>query len=172
MNQSSDECEWRLPYEQATQNHLVAPALRSGSTSLLRRDEVESYLPMREPFLFVDEVTYVDQEKPSIAVRYDLARESRVLDSHFPGEPMWPGVLQIDATGQAGGLLALMMENDLSCQSIALTHVHAARFPIPVRPGKPVEFCATYFESGLFRIVVGQCVQDGQICSTSAMSLA
>ncbi len=155
--------------KRAEKEPLLPPAER-GAATLLDRAAVMALLPHRDPFLLVDRVTALDLERGVIAARYDLGRAAPVLAGHFPGQPVWPGVLQVEAIGQAGIVLHLWRSGEGAPPSVALTHVLGARFLRPVLPGGDVEVLARVLEDGLFFTVVGQCLRDGEICSVAAVS--
>ncbi len=136
--------------------------------TVLARDAIERLLPHRDPFLLVDRVTRLDGGELIVA-RYDLTRARDVLAGHFPARPMYPGVLHIEAIGQAGILLALLAGNERPT-SISLTHVRAARFIRPVGPDGELELVARIVDDGLFLTVVGQCFWNGELCSAAALS--
>jgi 3-hydroxyacyl-[acyl-carrier-protein] dehydratase len=130
--------------------------------------EIQDLLPQRPPFLFLDEVTAIDETLGLIAARYDPAGWPEVLDSHFPGRPLWPGVLQIEAIGQAGLLLARRRRggNELA----VLIEVLGSTFLRPVAPGGDgVAIVARVVEDGLFFLVIGQCLSGGAVCSASML---
>ncbi|MDJ0761665.1 MAG: 3-hydroxyacyl-ACP dehydratase FabZ [Myxococcota bacterium] len=81
------------------------------------RADIEQILPHREPFLFVDEVIEIDEENEILATRYLDAAEPH-FNGHFPGEPIMPGVLIIEALAQTSGLL------------IALSALHRGDSPL------------------------------------------
>jgi 3-hydroxyacyl-[acyl-carrier-protein] dehydratase len=137
-------------------------------TTLMAQADVEDHLPQRDPFRFVDRVTLLDAEEHVIVARFDLARAAAIFGGHFPGRPLFPGVLQIEAIGQAGIILGTAEGADVT--GFALTHVRAARFMRPVPPGGELEIIARTFDDGLFRTVVGQVLRDGEICSVAAVS--
>jgi 3-hydroxyacyl-[acyl-carrier-protein] dehydratase len=137
---------------------------------LLDRAAVEALLPYRDPFLLVDRVILLDIEQSFIVARYDIARAASVLAGHFPTYPVWPGVLQVEAIGQTGGILYLKQNNSSGIESVALTRILAARFLRPVVPGADVEFISQVFEEGLLVTVVGQCLQDDHVCSVAAVT--
>lgn len=68
------------------------------------KEKVRSLLPQREPFLFVDEVIETDGTNKLVAVRL-LKKEEAFFQGHFPGKPIMPGVLIIEAMAQAAILL-------------------------------------------------------------------
>lgn len=151
------------------------PMLPAGEWSVptvMDRQAIQRILPHRDPFLLIDRITLLDREYSLIAAAYDLDRAQAVFAGHFPDAPSWPGVLQIEAIGQAGMVLALSTassEPRRPERDLALTQVLAAQFVRPVRPGSDVEIVARVVEDGLFVVIVGQCLQNGEICSVAAV---
>ena len=74
----------------------------------LNREEIESIIPHRDPFLLLDEV--VDLDGDTIHARKALTGEEDFFRGHFPGHPVMPGVLIIEALAQAGAVCVLSKE--------------------------------------------------------------
>jgi len=139
-----------------------------GTTAVLGPAEISRHLPQRDPFLFLDRVTMLDTGRGIIAARYDLSGAAAIFAGHFPGRPLFPGVLQVEAVGQAGIVLGCAESG--SVVDFSLTHVLAARFVRPVPPGGDIEIIAQAVDDGLFRTIVGQVLRDGEICAVAAVS--
>jgi 3-hydroxyacyl-[acyl-carrier-protein] dehydratase len=133
--------------------------------------DVAELIPHRDPFLFIDRVTLVDRPGRTIVCRYDPGGAGPILEGHFPGRPIWPGVLQVEAIGQAGFCLARLLADPSEAGSpdFALTHVLGALFLRPVRPPVELTIVARLFEDGLFTTIVGQCLQGESICCVAAV---
>ena len=144
----------------------------SSEATIMDREAIMALLPHRDPLLLLDRVTHLDRAGSIVAARYDLTRARDVLGGHFPTRPMYPGVLQIEAIGQAGILLGIAsgQGDGETVASISLTHVRMARFLKPVTPGADLEIVARIFDDGFFLTVVGQCLQHGVLCSAAALS--
>jgi 3-hydroxymyristoyl/3-hydroxydecanoyl-(acyl carrier protein) dehydratase len=137
----------------------------------------------RDPFLFVDRITHVaplpgpatahpSEASGIIVAAYDLRRAESVLRGHFPGSPLWPGVLQVEAVGQAGLCLLRLLDGRAAAEdapACALTDILAARYLRPVVPPGEVEIVARTVRDGLYLIVVGQCLKEGLVCSAAAV---
>lgn len=97
------------------------------------RDIVRALIPHRDPMLFTDRVLRWDAT--SITTEFDVRPDLPCFAGHFPGKPVFPGVLMIEAVAQAGallGALTLGLEDD---SFIAFSGVSKAKFPRPVTPG-------------------------------------
>jgi len=71
---------------------------------MLDREEIKKYLPQREPFLFLNRVTILENGKKAEA-QYAFPADSFFFKGHFPGKPIVPGVLLVEAMAQAAGVL-------------------------------------------------------------------
>ncbi|HEX3906199.1 MAG TPA: 3-hydroxyacyl-ACP dehydratase FabZ [Polyangia bacterium] len=95
---------------------------------------IERILPHRYPFLLVDRVDEIGADK--IVARKMVSRNEPHFNGHFPGHPVMPGVLIIEALAQAGALLAAQLVGfDPATQVIYFMAIDKARFRKPVVPG-------------------------------------
>jgi 3-hydroxyacyl-[acyl-carrier-protein] dehydratase len=95
---------------------------------------IERILPHRYPFLLVDRVDEIGDDK--IVARKLVSRNEPHFNGHFPGHPVMPGVLIIEALAQAGALLAAHTVGfDPAKQVIYFMAIDKARFRKPVVPG-------------------------------------
>jgi 3-hydroxyacyl-[acyl-carrier-protein] dehydratase len=96
--------------------------------------DIESILPHRYPFLLVDRVAEIDDEH-IVAVKM-VTRNEPHFEGHFPGHPVMPGVLIIEALAQAGALYAARLTKfDPARQVIYFMAIDKAKFRKPVIPG-------------------------------------
>lgn len=95
--------------------------------------EVIKILPHRYPFLLVDRILNIDLERGYILGQKNLTINEAFFQGHFPGAPIMPGVLILEALAQAGGVLVHLKGET---QKIAvLLNVNNAKFRHPVHPG-------------------------------------
>ncbi len=101
------------------------------------RSTLIALLPHRSPFLFIDEV---EECEPAVAVRarYRVTGDEPFLSGHFPGNPIFPGVLQLEALAQAGAI-AVLADPRYAQKLPLFGGVEDARFRRVVRPGDVLE---------------------------------
>ena len=95
---------------------------------------IMSSIPHRYPFLLVDRVLEMDPGKRIVALKNVTVNEP-FFPGHFPGVPVMPGVLIVEALAQAGAVLLLHNQPNRASQLIYFTGIDAARFRRAVVPG-------------------------------------
>lgn len=104
-------------------------------TPPLDYDIIRRILPHRYPFLMVDRIITLELGKRIVGVKNVTINEP-FFQGHFPGRPIMPGVLIIEAVAQVGGILALLsMPENLDNPFIFLMGMDKVRFRKPVLPG-------------------------------------
>jgi 3-hydroxyacyl-[acyl-carrier-protein] dehydratase len=98
-------------------------------------------LPHRPPFLFVDEVVAVEPGQSATA-RWNLTGKEAFFEGHFPGYPVLPGVLIVEAMAQTGAL-AVLTDERFAGRVVLLGGVDRARFRRQVLPGDTLEMSTT-----------------------------
>ena len=101
------------------------------------RTEIEAILPHREPFLLIDEVLELDPGKRVVA-RKTVRAEEWYLTGHFPGRPVMPGVLIVEAMAQTGAV-AVLSEEDNRGRMALFAGIDNVRFKRIVEPGDTLE---------------------------------
>jgi len=97
-------------------------------------EDILSLLPHRYPFLLVDRVEEIEKEKRIVAVK-NVTFNEPFFQGHFPGKPVMPGVLIIEAMGQAGAVLLLHSFPESRNKLFYLAGIKEAKFRKPVLPG-------------------------------------
>ena len=104
--------------------------------------EIMSILPHRYPFLLIDRVVEMERRKRIVAIKNVTINEP-FFQGHFPGQPVMPGVLMIEAIAQAGGALLLTEIPDRSDKLMVFTGIENAKFRQMVLPGDQVRIEVT-----------------------------
>lgn len=101
--------------------------------TLLGIKDIMRILPHRYPFLLVDRIIHLDLENNIIIGQKNLTMNEAFFQGHFPGMPIMPGVLILEALAQTGGILAY--EKGFQDQVLVLLTVDEVKFRRPVYPG-------------------------------------
>lgn len=96
--------------------------------------EIMAYLPHRYPFLLIDRIVEFDPKKRVVALK-NVSINEPYFQGHFPGAPIMPGVLVIEAMAQAGAMLMLSEMPDRQNKLAVFTGIDAAKFRSQVVPG-------------------------------------
>lgn len=100
---------------------------------------IMSVLPHRYPLLLVDRVLEVEPNRRIVAIKAVTVNEP-FFNGHFPGHPVMPGVLVVEAMAQAGGILLLHDRPERESKLVYFTSIDKARFRRPVVPGDLLRF--------------------------------
>jgi 3-hydroxyacyl-[acyl-carrier-protein] dehydratase len=106
----------------------------AASATTLDINQIQQILPHRYPFLLIDRVIDLTPKERIVAIKNVTINEP-FFAGHFPGNPIMPGVLILEAIAQAGGALLLTEVEDRSDKLMVFTGIERARFRRPVVPG-------------------------------------
>lgn len=133
--------------------------------------EILDILPHRYPFLLVDKVVAMDLEANTIIVQKNVTFNEEFFQGHFPGAPIMPGVLMLEALAQAGGIL--VHQKGYTDKSAVILNVSNAKFRNPVKPGDVLMIHAegVYVSSKGGRIK-GRAMVNGKIAVEAELAFA
>ena len=106
---------------------------------MLEIGDILRSLPHRYPFLLVDRVLALEPRRRIVALKNVTFNES-FFQGHFPGAPIMPGVLIVEALAQSGAVLLLHDMPDRESKLVYFTGIDHARFRRAVRPGDQLRF--------------------------------
>ncbi len=132
--------------------------------------DIMKVLPHRYPFLLIDRV--LEMSETDIRALKNVTFNEEFFQGHFPGQPVMPGVLIVEAMAQAGGILLLGQVEDRENKLIFFTGIDNCRFRKPVVPGDQVIFEVEVVNvRRTFAKMRGRALVDGQVvCSADLMS--
>lgn len=122
--------------------------------------EILEILPHRYPFLLVDKVIDIDLDEPSITAQKNVSMNEEFFQGHFPGAPIMPGVLILEALAQAGGIL--VHKKGMKDKIAVFLSINNAKFRNPVHPGDVLNLFVkgTHFSSKGGRVEARASVDD------------
>ncbi len=127
---------------------------------LMNKEQVLNFMPHRPPFLFIDTVTSVDIPESTkelenvtskdlvgslVIANFSVTEDLEILKGHFPGNPILPGVVQVEMMAQASAFVSLGLNglaNDEYRVETLLLGVESSKFRKPVVPGMDLEIHA------------------------------
>lgn len=124
---------------------------------------IQEILPHRYPFLLVDKIIELVPRERIVGIKQVTVNEP-FFQGHFPGEPVMPGVLQIEALAQVGAILALREFEDRDNRIPFFSGIENARFRRPVVPGDTLVLEVTALRIGTrVQKMRGEAKVDGKI---------
>jgi 3-hydroxyacyl-[acyl-carrier-protein] dehydratase len=102
-------------------------------------ETVLAMLPHRYPFLMVDRVIDIQGDERGIGIKNVTFNEPH-FQGHFPGNPVFPGVLMIEGMAQTAGVLCIAATSSTRPKSVFFLTIDKAKFRKPVRPGDIIEY--------------------------------
>ncbi len=130
---------------------------------------IEKILPHRHPFRMVDGILEMERFKRVVGIK-NVSIDEYYFQGHFPGKPIMPGVLIIEAMAQTGGLLLLQEVPDRQNKLLYFVAVDEARFRRPVLPGEQLRLEMTVLNwRGTFCKLEGKATVDGELAAEATL---
>ncbi len=137
----------------------------------LNNRQIQEILPHREPFLLIDQITACEPGSFAEAVRY-VSADDPVFQGHFPGHPVMPGVLLLEAMAQTAAV-ALLSPEENHGKEVLLTGVRNAKFLKPVIPDTTLFLHSELKKQlGNMGTVSASAAVEGEICAKAELSFA
>jgi 3-hydroxyacyl-[acyl-carrier-protein] dehydratase len=150
--------------------NILANILGGGGV-VLTNIEIQNIIPHRYPFLLVDKIVGLEPGKKAVGIKNVTANEP-FFQGHFPGNPIMPGVLIVEALAQTACVAGLMLEENKGKLGV-FTGIDSMKFRRQVVPGDTLKLEAEFliFKMGMGKVKVTATV-DGQIAAEGEIRFA
>lgn len=140
-------------------------------SSVLTIKDIQKIMPHRYPFLLVDRILEVEPMKRAVGVKNVTINEP-FFQGHFPGQPVMPGVLILEAMAQVGGV-AMLYSEEFRGRLAFFAGIDRAKFRRPVVPGDQLIITATILKiRGTMGKVWAEAKVDGQVVAEGELLFA
>jgi len=131
---------------------------------VMKAEQILGLLPHRYPFLLIDRVLELTEDR--VLALKNVSFNEPFFQGHFPGVPVMPGVLQIEAMAQAGGILASKaVQFDSTTHVMLFMAIDAVKFRKAVVPGDQLHIEVVPLRKGKIFKMKGEIKVDGQVVS-------
>lgn len=136
--------------------------------------EIQKIIPHRYPFLLLDRVTDLAPGETLTGFK-NVTIGEQIFQGHFPGHPIYPGVMILEGMAQAGGILAFksmgdMTEEEAASKVVYFMSIDKAKFRSPVRPGDRLEYRISVIKNkGSIWMLKGEAYVDGTLVSEAEL---
>jgi beta-hydroxyacyl-ACP dehydratase FabZ len=135
----------------------------------IRIEEILKILPHRYPFLLVDRILELEPGKRVVGIK-NVTYNEEFFQGHFPGQPVMPGVLVLEAMAQVAGIALLGMVADREKKLLYLSGVDRCRFRRPVVPGDQLRIEAEIMSlKSKFCKCRATATVDGNVCAEAEL---
>jgi UDP-3-O-[3-hydroxymyristoyl] N-acetylglucosamine deacetylase/3-hydroxyacyl-[acyl-carrier-protein] dehydratase len=142
------------------------------SAALFDIESILKIMPHRYPFLLIDRIVDLEPDKRVVAIKNVTINEP-FFQGHFPGHPIMPGVMILEAMAQAGGVLLLNAIADPQTKVVYFLSIDNAKFRRPVGPGDQLRFELEMqaFRRGTCKMSGKSFVDDNLVASADFMAM-
>jgi 3-hydroxyacyl-[acyl-carrier-protein] dehydratase len=135
--------------------------------------EIQEIIPHRYPFLLVDRITDVVKNETLTGYK-NVSISENVFQGHFPGHPIYPGVMILEGMAQAGGILAFksmdMTKEQAAQKVVYFMSIDNAKFRSPVKPGDKLEYRISVMKNkGAIWMLKGEAYVDDKLVSEAEL---
>jgi len=135
--------------------------------------EIQEIIPHRYPFLLLDRVTDLTPNELIIGFK-NVTIGDNVFQGHFPGHPIYPGVMILEGMAQAGGILAFksmdMTKEEAANKVVYFMSIDKAKFRAPVKPGDRLEYRVSVIKNkGAIWVLKGEAFVDDKMVSEAEL---
>jgi len=133
-------------------------------------EDIMRVLPHRYPFLFVDRILEMEPMKRIVGIK-NVSINEPFFQGHFPGHPIMPGVLIVEAMAQVGGMLLMGAVDDPDSKVVYFMSLDNVKFRKPVKPGDQIRFELEMLQvRGKICRMKGQAKVDGEVVCEAEMA--
>jgi len=136
--------------------------------------EIQKIIPHRFPFLLLDRVLDIKSGE-SIHAYKNVSVSEHIFQGHFPGHPIYPGVMIIEGLAQAGGVLAFKSmseedQKDIANKVVYFMSIDKCKFRAPVVPGDKLEYKISVIKHrGNIWVLKGEAFVDGKLVTEAEL---
>ncbi|MFT7005204.1 MAG: 3-hydroxyacyl-[acyl-carrier-protein] dehydratase [Sulfurimonas sp.] len=136
--------------------------------------EIQKIIPHRYPFLLLDRVTAITKNESLVGFK-NVTIGDNIFQGHFPGHPVYPGVMILEGMAQAGGILAFksmenMTEEEAANKVVYFMSIDKAKFRAPVKPGDRLEYRISVIKNkGAIWVLDGKAYVDDNLVSQAEL---
>lgn len=132
--------------------------------------EIQSIIPHRYPMLLIDRIVELEPLKRIVAIK-NITINEEVFEGHFPGAPVFPGVMIIEAMAQTGAVLLFREIPNREEKLLYFTGIEEARFRRPVVPGDQLRLEATVLKYKMgYAKLRAEAYVDGQVVAEATIT--
>jgi beta-hydroxyacyl-ACP dehydratase FabZ len=138
---------------------------------VIERNEIETMIPHRPPFLWIDRVEELEPGIRCVAIKF-VDPENPLFAGHFPGKPILPGVLLIEAVAQTAGVMLGSAVSQAATGLALLAAVNRFKFLKPVLPGQELRIeTKKLTAAGQMAYIAGTVYVGGEIVASGELSV-